>query len=69
MTEDRESSAAELVERIQSGGVLPEHVAIIMDGNGRWAEARGLPRWLGHREGMKAVRRAVEAGPASVFVT
>ncbi len=40
---------------------LPRHVAIIMDGNGRWANARGLPRSLGHREGVKAVRRVVEA--------
>lgn len=38
----------------------PDHVAIIMDGNGRWAAARGLPRAEGHREGSKAVRRAVE---------
>ncbi|MEQ8655337.1 MAG: isoprenyl transferase [Kiloniellales bacterium] len=37
------------------------HVAIIMDGNGRWAEARGLPRTAGHRKGAEAVRRAVEA--------
>ena len=37
------------------------HVAIIMDGNGRWAAARGLPRAAGHREGVKAVCRAVEA--------
>ncbi len=37
------------------------HVAIIMDGNGRWAAARGLPRASGHREGVKAARRAVEA--------
>ena len=37
------------------------HVAIIMDGNGRWAVRRGLPRTAGHREGAKAVRRAVEA--------
>ncbi len=37
------------------------HVAIIMDGNGRWAAARGLPRVAGHREGAKAVRRAIEA--------
>lgn len=37
------------------------HVAIIMDGNGRWAEARGLPRAAGHREGVAAVRRTVEA--------
>ena len=37
------------------------HVAIIMDGNGRWAEARGLPRTAGHRRGAQAVRRVVEA--------
>ncbi|MGD0308202.1 MAG: polyprenyl diphosphate synthase [Acidobacteriota bacterium] len=37
------------------------HVAIIMDGNGRWAEQRGLPRWKGHEAGARAVRRAVEA--------
>ncbi len=39
------------------------HVAIIMDGNGRWAEQRGLPRSAGHREGIEAVRRTVEAAP------
>src|SRR5438270_5550989 len=39
------------------------HVAIIMDGNGRWAERRGLPRAAGHREGIEAVRRVVEAAP------
>lgn len=39
------------------------HVAIVMDGNGRWAEARGLPRAAGHREGARAVRRVVEAAP------
>jgi undecaprenyl diphosphate synthase len=39
----------------------PAHVAIIMDGNGRWAEARGLPRIAGHRHGAEAVRRTVEA--------
>ncbi len=37
------------------------HVAVIMDGNGRWAKARGLPRTAGHREGAKAVQRTVEA--------
>lgn len=42
----------------------PEHVAIIMDGNGRWAEARGLPRIMGHRAGMEAVRRVVRAAPS-----
>lgn len=40
---------------------LPRHVAIIMDGNGRWARSRMLPRAIGHREGVKSVRRAVEA--------
>jgi undecaprenyl diphosphate synthase len=39
------------------------HVAIIMDGNGRWAVARGLPRIAGHRHGALAVRRAIEASP------
>ncbi|MBN2361257.1 MAG: isoprenyl transferase [Deltaproteobacteria bacterium] len=38
---------------------IPTHVAIIMDGNGRWARARGLPRLAGHHEGAKAVRRTV----------
>ncbi|WP_293170071.1 polyprenyl diphosphate synthase [Oceanithermus sp.] len=39
---------------------LPRHVAIIMDGNGRWAEARGLPRYRGHLAGQGAIREAVE---------
>lgn len=39
----------------------PRHVAIIMDGNGRWAQARGLPRAVGHQRGAEAVRRSVEA--------
>src|SRR5258708_29848197 len=40
---------------------IPRHVAIIMDGNGRWAAARGLPRGEGHRRGVEAVRRTVRA--------
>lgn len=40
---------------------LPEHVAIIMDGNGRWAKQRGLPRIMGHRSGVEAVRQTVRA--------
>jgi undecaprenyl diphosphate synthase len=40
---------------------LPEHIAIIMDGNGRWAKRRRLPRIAGHRAGIRAVRQAVEA--------
>ena len=43
------------------GGAVPRHVAIIMDGNGRWAKARGLPRAAGHREGAEALRRIVRA--------
>lgn len=39
---------------------LPRHIAIIMDGNGRWAAARNQPRWAGHRAGIAAVRRTVE---------
>ena len=41
----------------------PRHVALIMDGNGRWAEARGLPRAVGHREGVQALKRTVQAAP------
>jgi undecaprenyl diphosphate synthase len=41
----------------------PAHVAIIMDGNGRWAKARGLPRLAGHRAGVEALRGAVRAAP------
>jgi undecaprenyl diphosphate synthase len=40
---------------------IPKHVAIIMDGNGRWARAHGVPRTLGHRQGAESVRRAIEA--------
>lgn len=47
--------------------VIPEHVAIIMDGNGRWAECRGLPRAAGHKQGAEAARRVVAAaGEAGV---
>lgn len=51
----------ELKEKILTAGNLPQHIAIIMDGNGRWAKRRGLPRRAGHREGVRAVRRVVEA--------
>ena len=39
---------------------VPQHIAIIMDGNGRWAEARGQPRHSGHREGVRPVRMCIE---------
>jgi len=44
---------------------VPRHVAVIMDGNGRWAQARGLPRGEGHRRGVEAVRRSVDAAMAA----
>ena len=46
---------------LAEGSRLPRHVAIIMDGNGRWATQRGLPRVAGHRAGAEAVRRALQA--------
>ena len=45
--------------RLSRDPTLPQHVAIIMDGNGRWANARGMPRTLGHRQGAEAVRRCI----------
>jgi undecaprenyl diphosphate synthase len=56
-----EVAAAAPLKPRTAAGVVPAHVAIIMDGNGRWAKSRGLPRVAGHREGSRAVRRAVEA--------
>src|SRR3954451_16082347 len=43
----------------------PYHVAVIMDGNGRWATARGLPRLAGHKAGVEAARRGIEAAPGA----
>src|SRR3989440_1689112 len=51
--------APDLVEQIDRSA-LPAHIAIIMDGNGRWARKRGLPRVAGHRAGIHAVREVVE---------
>ncbi len=55
---------ASLSEQLETSGLdraqLPRHVAIIMDGNGRWARARALPRVMGHRAGIKSVRAVVE---------
>lgn len=47
--------------RQPADAVVPTHVAIIMDGNGRWARSRGLPRTAGHKQGAEAVRRSIEA--------
>lgn len=54
-TQDRETPAAPPRESV------PRHVGLIMDGNGRWAAERGLPRFEGHRRGVEALRRAVRA--------
>ena len=59
-------SIPDLLEEVRLAGAPPRHVAIIMDGNGRWARKHFMPRPLGHRSGMKAVREvvhgAIEAG-------
>lgn len=58
---DPAESADLLLRRVREGEI-PRHVAVIMDGNGRWAQARGRPRVEGHRHGVKAVRETVEIG-------
>ena len=55
--------AAPAVPALDGGAGGCRHLAIIMDGNGRWAQAKRLPRLAGHREGVEAVRRVVEAAP------
>ena len=50
-----------LQEELRVAGEIPRHIAIIMDGNGRWAKGRGLPRIAGHTEGVESVRDIVEA--------
>ncbi|HEX5520659.1 MAG TPA: isoprenyl transferase [Longimicrobiaceae bacterium] len=55
---------SDLLREAQHGDV-PRHVAVIMDGNGRWAKSRGRPRDFGHRAGMRAVREAVEGAAAA----
>ena len=52
--------SSQRLDRIRLNGDVPRHVAVIMDGNGRWARQRSLPRHLGHREGMKSVRETIE---------
>ena len=55
------TAAAEGAKGRDGGRTVPRHVAIIMDGNGRWAQKRGLPRAAGHRAGAEALRRALQA--------
>lgn len=50
-----------VLERLQKRGNIPAHIAVIMDGNGRWAKKRALPRVAGHHEGVNSVRNIVES--------
>jgi undecaprenyl diphosphate synthase len=54
------TTTTDLLQTIRLGGRIPAHIAIIMDGNGRWARARGQARYRGHTEGMKSVRDTIE---------
>jgi undecaprenyl diphosphate synthase len=58
------AATAETLERIRLAGLdparLPRHIAVIMDGNGRWAQERGMPRQEGHRRGVRSVRSVIE---------
>jgi undecaprenyl diphosphate synthase len=49
------------IEKVKQFGEIPKHIAIIMDGNGRWAKSKGLPRVAGHQRGIETVREIVEA--------
>lgn len=60
-TEDDMQRMQVKTEEIPTGDNIPEHISIIMDGNGRWAKARGLPRIAGHHNGMKAIKRITKA--------
>lgn len=56
----KEYSYLNLIEEIKKRENLPVHVAIIMDGNGRWAKKQGLPRYIGHRHGVERIREILE---------
>jgi undecaprenyl diphosphate synthase len=60
MEEDMTENISKILREIDRSK-LPVHIGIIMDGNGRWAKKRGLPRHLGHQEGMKKVVQVVES--------
>jgi len=55
------SPSPSLPPELQNAREIPEHIAIIMDGNGRWARGRGLPRTKGHEQGVKTLRAITEA--------
>lgn len=61
MRKTKKQSDEKLQEDLKKSGEIPRHIAIIMDGNGRWARKRGLPRVAGHKRGVETVRDIVEA--------
>lgn len=61
MGKEQSQSDELLQEELKNSGDIPTHIAIIMDGNGRWANKRGLPRVAGHKKGVDTVRDIVEA--------
>lgn len=61
MSKKKNDSDKLLQEDLKKSGVIPSHIAIIMDGNGRWAKKKGLPRVAGHKRGVDTVREIVEA--------
>ncbi len=58
---EQEEQDRKVQEELKSAGTLPEHIAIIMDGNGRWAKERRMPRIQGHRSGVDSVRDIVQS--------
>jgi len=54
------ASDKKIFDQIKLSGDIPEHIAIIMDGNGRWAKKRGLPRAAGHKRGVDTVKEITE---------
>ncbi len=61
MSKTQSISDVKLQEELKNSGEIPVHIAIIMDGNGRWARRRGLPRVAGHKRGVDTVREITEA--------
>ena len=59
-TKNNKITDKEFQEQLKAGGIIPQHIAIIMDGNGRWAKSKKMPRIAGHREGVNSVRDIVE---------
>ena len=61
MNKKNSASDEHIKESLKKSGEIPTHIAIIMDGNGRWAKKRGLPRVAGHKRGVDTVKEIVEA--------